>query len=418
MYSSEIIERKLRQALKNGIKYKRLPRERSIEISQQLERLCFNDQGVRLPDGQLSRELNAEEKQFITSERLLCKCDFEYYAVRYHTLTRDPGVGTESGNGVSPLLETQKRVLTLISRREEVCHEEKQKYGHTSGILTYNHKVRQVAITDFWRRVSIHRMLFWPGSRCFAASLSDDAIGELYTRDKLAIDNLPFWLRPEVYPDVKNTELGFEPPLSTRMAYRAENEKVGIGTGTQQDVSHLTEVPLWQYLHRVRYSFLPALPKAISTIHAQEGTSVGKGGYWQEVTEGCRNKRPGFEDWTYIFLPWYLNKLKYRKNPPDNWTPNEHTLKHAELVYRTSPEFCDGKATLPTKDQLYWWETERAMHALNGELSLFLANFPATPEQSFTNWAQGALPVELIESMEMDIRPPMPYELEVNVAVS
>jgi hypothetical protein len=415
MYSSEIIERKLSMAKKNGLLYKRLPRDRSIEISDQLEKLRYDARGIKLPDGQLTRDLNPDEQKFIASERLLCKCDFEYYATRYHHITRDPGVGTDSGVGPTPLLETQKRVLHLIGKREEVCHAEKAKYGHTAGILTYNHKVRQVAVTDFWRRVTMHRMLFWPGTRCFAASLSDEAIGELYKRDKLAIDNLPFWLQPEVYPDVKNTELGFEHPLGTRIDYRAENEKVGIGTGTQQDVSHLTEVPLWQYLKRVRYSFLPALPKAISTIHAQEGTSVGKGGYWHEVTEGCRNRRAGFEDWTYIFLPWYFNKLKYRKNAPDSWTPNEHTVKHAELIARTSPEFNDGVRVRVTKDQLYWWETERALHAQSGELASFLANYPATPEQSFTNWAQGALPVELIEEMEMDVRPPSPYMLEVDV---
>jgi hypothetical protein len=83
------------------------------------------------------------------------------------------------------------------------------------------------------------------------------------------------------------------------------------------------------------------------------------------------------------------------------------------MVERTSPEFNDGVAYHLTRDQLYWWETTRIMHATNGELASFLANYPATPEQSFVNWAQGALPVELIEAMELDIRPSRPYEVEV-----
>lgn len=179
------------------------------------------------------------------------------------------------------------------------------------------------------------------------------------------------------------------------------------------DFSHLTEVPLWQYWHRVKYSFLPSLPKAISTFHVQEGTSAGKGGHWMESSEGCRHRKSGYEDWIYIFLPWYLNKLKYRKNAPDGWEPNDHSLKHAELIQRTSPEFCDGRTILPTKDQLYWWETERELHQRSGELASFLSNYPATPEQSFVNWAQGALPVELIEAMEMDIRVPHLYSVQV-----
>lgn len=413
MYSSEIIERRLFQAKKSGLVFNRLPRDKSIEITARLEKLRYDAKGNKLPNGQLVRDLDAKETAFIASERLLCKADFEYYAVRYHWLDRDPGVGTESGVGPTAFLESQRRVLQLIGNREDVCHAERAKYGHTSGILAYIHKVRQVAVTDLIRRACSHRRLFWPGTRSFAASLSEDAIGELYRRDKLALDNLPFWLQPPVYPDVKNTELGFDHPINSRVVYRAENENVGIGTGTQVDFSHLTEVPLWQYWHRVKYSFLPSLPKAISTFHVQEGTSAGKGGHWMESSEGCRHRKSGYEDWIYIFLPWYLNKLKYRKNAPDGWEPNDHSLKHAELIQRTSPEFCDGRTILPTKDQLYWWETERELHQRSGELASFLSNYPATPEQSFVNWAQGALPVELIEAMEMDIRVPHLYSVQV-----
>jgi hypothetical protein len=413
MYSPEITDKRIWQAKKAGKQINRLPRDKSIEIAAKLERLRFNLKGDKLPNGQLVRDLDQKELAFIASERIICKADAEYYAVRYHHLARDPGVGTQSGVGPTMLLESQRRVLQRLGKREDVCHAEKAKYGHTAGILAYIHKVRQVAVTDLIRRLSLHRMLFWPGTRSFAASLSGEAIGELYTRDKLAIDNLPFWLTPTIYPDVKNTEVGFDHPLVSRCVYRAENESVGIGTGTQQDFSHLTEVPLWSYWERVKYSFLPSLPKAISTFHVQEGTSAGKGGHWQESTEACRHREEGYEDWIYIFLPWYQNHLKYRKNAPDNWTPNEHSLKHADLIQRTSPEFCDGKTVLPTRDQLYWWETERALHQKGGELASFLSNYPATPEQSFVNWAQGALPVELIEEMELDIMIGHPYSVEI-----
>jgi hypothetical protein len=157
------------------------------------------------------------------------------------------------------------------------------------------------------------------------------------------------------------------------------------------------------------------MPKAISTLHIQEATSAGKGGYWQEVTEACRQRKRGYEDWIYMFTPWYINVLKNRANAPANWIPAEHTTKHAELIERTSPEFCDGMTYRPTRDQLYWWESSRAQHAQNGELASFLANYPATPEQSFTNWAKGALPVELIEEMQMAVRPFKTYSVEVAV---
>lgn len=416
MYSPNIIDRRLHAAAKAGLKFQRLPRERSLEISANLEKLRRNSQGEIMPNGALQRPLDQAENEFIESERILCKADFEYYLTRYHAVERDPGVGTESGIGPAKLLESQRKFIRDMGRREEVCHQEFAKHKHTAGILVYAHKCRQVAFTSTAAGAKLHRMLFWPGTRAFAATLKDGpaGTGELYKRDLLAIQNLPFWLYPgDPYPNVKDEEIGFRHPLATRMSYQAENQQTGIGTGTQQDVSHLTEVPLWSYPQRIRYSFVPSIPKALTTLHVQEGTSAGKGGYWQEVSEQCRQRRAGFEDWIYIFVPWWMNSTKYRSNAPDTWIPAEHTVKHAEMVAQTSPEFANGMTIHLSRDQTYWWETTRAMHASNGELASFLANYPATPGQSFTNWAQGALPVELIERMELDARPPRPYEVIV-----
>ena len=416
MYSPNITDRRLFAAQKAGLKFRRLSRDRSLEISGKLEKLRRAQDGTLLPDGQLARPLDAAENEFIESERILCKADFEYYLSRYHALDRDPGVGTESGIGPARLLESQRKFIRDLGKREEVVHAEYAKHKHTAGILVYAHKCRQVAFTATAGAAKLHRMLFWPGTRAFAATLKDGpaGTGELYKRDLTAIQNLPFWLYPgDPYPNVKDEEIGFRAPLSTRMSYQAENQQTGIVTGTQQDVSHLTEVPLWSYPQRIRYSFIPSIPKSIGTLHVQEGTSAGKGGYWQEVSEQCRARRPGFEDWIYIFVPWYLNSTKYVANAPDDWHPEEHTLKHAEMVARTSPEFNNGMTVHLTRNQLYWWQSTRAMHAQNNETASFLANYPATPEQSFTNWAQGALPVELLERMELDVRDPRPYEVHV-----
>lgn len=417
MYSSEIVERRLFQAKKSGAKFNRLPRNTSIEIATNLECLRYGKDKVLLPDNKLARSLDAKEQAFIASERILCKADFSYFLTRYFTIERDPGVGSESGNGPAKLLESQTNFIRRIGKREETCHAEQKKYGHTSGILVYAHKTRQVAYTATCRGVSVHRMVFWPGTRAFAATLKDgpQGTGELYKRDLLAITSLPFWMAPDVYPNVKDQEIGFRSPLDCRLSYQAENQQTGIGTGTQQDISHLTEVPLWSYPERIRYSFYPSLPKALSTFHCQEGTSAGKGGYWEEVSEGCRHKREGYEDWTYIFEPWWRNTTKYRGNPPDDWMPNEHSLKHVALIERTSPEFNEGVVYRPSRDQLFWWERTRAMFAHNGELAAFLANYPATPEQSFTNYAQGALPIELIEEFEMDTRQPVVYGADISV---
>jgi hypothetical protein len=410
MYSTAIVERRLYAARKAGLTYRRLPRADSIEIAGKLERLRHDKHGRPLPEGQLARPVNPDEQAHIDSELSICKCDLEYFFLRYYSLRIDPGVGMGGDQdslkiGPPPeLLESQKRFIHLLGRREEECAEERKKYKFTVGIHAYFHKVRQVAATATARAMTLHRMLFWPGQHCFAASLDEPRVSELFSRDHTAIDRLPFWMKPKMYPDVKDTEIGFESPISTRCVYQAENQQQGrggLGVGMQLDVSHLTEVALWQGPSYIDFSFWPAIPKASTTLHIEESTANGKG-YWQEVTEAARHKKRGFEHWVYAFIPWYFNKMKYRDIVAPNWVPDEHTIRHGALIERTSPEFNDGVVYRPTLEQLYWWESTRASYIRKMALAEFLTNYPATPEQSFQNPQQGALPAELLETMEQD----------------
>lgn len=431
MYSPLITDRRLHAAKKKGLAFQRLPRDKSIEIAAKLERLRYDRENRLLPDGQLARPIDDKERAFIESERIICKCDFEYFFTRFAKLQLDPGVINYEDNagvvesvvegelikiGPPRLLESQREYIRLFGVREEICHEEWKKYHFTLGILAAIHKARQVVATATILGMKLHRMILWPGTRAFCASIDAPRVTELFSRDHLLVDNLPFWLKPKIYPDVKDTELGFESPVSSKCTYQAENQQAGgIGVGTQQDFSHLTEVALWNYPGRIKFSFIPAIPKAITTVHVEESTADVKG-YWYELTEAVRHKKEGYESWIYAFIPWYFNELKYRDIPPVDWEPKPHTLKHAELIERTSPEFCNGKTYHPAKGQLYWWQTERARHIQQGELATFLTNYPATPEQSFQNPSKGALPVELIEEMEADVMMPGAH-FEIDLAI-
>jgi hypothetical protein len=422
MYSPSIIEKRLLAAKKAGLIYKRLPRADSIGRAAEIERLAFDPATQkRLPAGNLVRALKTSEQEFIESERLLCKADFVYFFERYVNISLDSGVGTDGGIGPLQMLESQRRYVSLLGKREEECWQEQAKYGFTTGIKAYFHKARQVLATTTARGMCWHRMFFYAPVRGLFATLDDTAITEVFTkRDHVFLDNLVWWLKPaKLDPDKDNDEIGIPAPISSYMAYRAENAESGFGTGSQNDVSHLTEVALYKYPSRIRYSFLPSLPKSIKTLHIQESTSDGKGNYWHEVTEHARKKDRGYEDWVYAFIPYYMNKAKYRANVPDSWVPEDHTLRHAEMVERTSPEFFDGVTIRPTKGQLYWWESERHAHAQNGELASFLTNYPATPSESFQSPSQGALPVELIEAMMNEaMMPGGVYEYETTGAAN
>lgn len=415
MYSSEIIQRRLHQAKKAGLQFVRLPQDQSIEISLKLEKLRYDSNGSVLAHNQLSRPLDTKEQAFIESERIICKADFHYYAERYHSIGVDTGT-TEDDQTIGPVKfhESQLRLLRALGKREEEVHAEYAKYKFTEGIRVIAHKTRQQYYTAVCRMLCLHRMLFWPGTRALAAALNPKGVGELYKRDKLTLDRLPFWLKPEIYPDVKDEELGFKFPIDSRMMYQAENEKSGLAVGTTMDASHLTEVPLWNFAdYNIGFSLIPAIPKTRQTLHIQEGTSAGAHGYWRDISEACRRKDEGWQSWTYVFIPYWTNRMKYRAIPPPNWMPKKHTQEHIEMVFRTSPEWNDGTPVRISTEQAYWWESTRAQYVERGALGAFLAAFPATPEESFTQWSKGALPTELIEKMSFDERMPHCYGVEV-----
>ncbi len=401
MYSPLVIDKALHHLSTSGIKFKRRPVDQSRAISAKLKAL------VDSKTGQYSRALSPEEKDFIKSETILCRHDFRYFAERYGNIALD----ASTGGGIGPMhfWASQERALELIAKREEEIQAEYEQHGFSDGILTVWAKSRQLGATAIMRLITLHRMLLWRNTRSIAGSLDIDKVHELYVRDKTILENLPTYLAPAIEFDVKDSHISFA-ALKSRLTYQQANQKAGVGTGQQFEISHMTEVALWEWGDRLKFDFLPAVPQAPNVFVAFESTANGRGNFWHTFTEDIRAKHEGFGAWTYIFTPWYIESKKYRRAAPGTWIPNQVTIEHAELVERTSPEYCTSKVVLG-RDQLYWWEQEYQMHKKEGTLHIFLSNYCATPEQSFQHSTRSALPLETIEWMRSTAIMGMPYNL-------
>lgn len=404
MYSPLIVDKTLFNLQKAGHTFKRRDVAQCQEVSRRLKEL------IDAKTSQYKRALTPDERDFMRSETILCRHDFRYFVERYGNIDLDASVG----GGVGPLIywASQERAHALIAAREEEIQHEYEKHGFSDGILTVWHKSRQLGATAFMRLVNAHRMLLWRNTRCVAGSLDIDKIHELYVRDKTVIDNLPPFLSPTIEFDVKDSHIAFE-ALKSRLTYQQANQRAGVGTGQQFDISHMTEVALWEYADRLKFDFLPAVPQSPNVFVAFESTANGRGNFWHEFTEDIRAKHEGFEHWTYIFTPWYIETKKYRRAASDDWRPNQVTIEHAELVTRTSKEYTGRKVEL-TRDQLYWWQTEYQMHKREGTLHIFLSNYCATPEQSFQHSTRSAIPLETVEWMRSTAIPGMPYDAELS----
>jgi hypothetical protein len=305
------------------------------------------------------------------------------------------------------LWEAQEIVMALIAKAEEDIYERIQKAQPIEGIKICDHKSRQLGGTMLKRALDIMRLTTQKYQRAIVASVDEEKLHKIYERDKLIIDNLPWYLRPKVTSDVKDQHIAFGGMMSS-IQYSQANQKGGLGQGEQFDLGHLTEVSSWPSPEIIDLYTKDAFPLGPQTLVVYESTANGCVGWWPDFTERVRHGE--VRGWLYCFIPWYAEPKKYRALPPEGWAPNVHTIAHAEKVKDTSLEFVGKIIDLP-KEQLYWYETEYEGHRRRGLLNLFLTNYAATPEESFQHSGMSAFPTELINDLDLKARWGVPYEV-------
>jgi hypothetical protein len=388
MYSPLVVD-KAQRVIEKGmkLKLKRYSASDSQEIAAYLNSL--------LVDGKLKRPLKTEERTFIQNERLLCQIDFRYFASRYATIALDGAVGL--GIGRPKFWESQELTLALIAKCEEESYALYEAGEPATAICICQHKSRQLGCTMLARMMTDHRIFFWPYTRSMGASVDEPKVqDQLYKRDKVCYENLPWFLRPTLRFDVKNKHLEFT--TGAYVMYQQSNQESGLGQGSQFDISHLTEVASWDYPNVIELDFIPTIPQSPYAFCILESTAQGRGDWWHEFTEKVSMGK--MYGWHYCFWPWYINKSKYRAKPPENWYPSKVTQLHADLVRATSHQYVGHSVEL-SLPQLYWYEMNYQNAREKGELNLWLMNYAATAAQSFQFANVGAFDTELLDEFRM-----------------
>ena len=398
MYSHKVIESNERRLFDElGIRLKRYPVSEVQEIRAHLES-NINEKG------ELRRSFTAWESEFIKNEQLLCAIDFHYFCPRYCLIALDGG-----GVGKLNFAASQRVALERhIGPAEEEMMALWEKHQPVTGLLFYWHKARQLYATALCRALTMHRMITCKDVRALAASVDEDKIMELYDRDKLIYENLPFYLRPETTYDVKGEHVYYN-SLNSRLLYQVGTQKSGMGQGRQFDLHHLTECAFWDEpeLH-IDYVLNPAIPQSVRTLGIRESSANGRGNWWHTETEDARLGRNKL--WRYIFIPYYIIETKNILQPPDDWQPSELSLLHAKMVSERSPEIT-GYCVDLSRPQLYWYEVMRAEAQRKGKLNLFLTNHCATPEESFQHTNISAFSPELLNELRLKTKVGVPFEV-------
>lgn len=406
MYHPNVIGRQLHKLRSKGYKIQAHPVEKCVEMTEKIV-------AARGEDGKLKRVLTREERDFIFNEHVMTQIDFRYWAERYPVIELD---GIEGGGvGRMKFWESQQILLDVIAKLQWEQWEQADKGYPVDGILIADHKARQVGHTEVCRLLMIHRMTRLKNQRCAGISVDEEKVGELYRRDKMVFKSLPFFLTPGMRFDVKNEHLEFSTDSFT--LYYQSNKQTSLGQGKQFDGAHLTELSEYLYPLRIELDFFPTLPQNQNTLCVLESRANGRGGpgkWWFDFSESVRRGRK--QRWRYCFIPWYAEPKKYRRMPPENWSPSEISELHAKLVYDTSPEFVGKNVTL-ARENLYWWESTRQEYVDAGNLHIFLTNYCATPEESFQHSGRSVFPADYLHEMRTKCGPLNPRAFAGKYAV-
>jgi hypothetical protein len=406
MYNESVVERetaKLEQRL--GIRLIRYDRDYSLDVEEHLINKCarMKQQNPNITPEQAIQQCTAEERAFIRNERLLCSLDFRYWT-RYAQLLPDAAVSDGSLMRFEPW-ESQAIILDEMARIEGIQYDRAMRGEPQDGVLIAVPKARQEGISLLAAMVDMHRVSTNPFTFAIRGTENEEKRLNLYERDIRIHSNLPFYLQPErTSPDIQGERLSFG-AMDCKMVYQDYMQEGSLAAGEQYPVGHMSELAQGNqaYVEKLcTLDYFPAIPRSWRSCHLLESTPAGMGGFWHPF---IMDEYRGAGRWRVKFIPWYTLEFKYSAFAPADWMPSQTALDHAEKVAATSHEYLGRQVTL-TRNQLYWWETERESARRKGKLVYFLTNYPATLEESFQTLNTSIFDPETIDFYNMMIRDP------------
>lgn len=403
MYSPTVINAKLNRlidaerarAILEGRLFPPLVHGRPVrEVREWTDRLAEAAPDSSSP---LTRDLSPEELAFITSERLVCRCDFTYWAERY--------VRIQSGGFQSiPFIpnSTQRLILNRFAKVEEQIWSGEREDGLLADML----KARQLGGSTLAELCIVHRATLTANRRALVASdVPRPGALNLLTMFTTALDSLPWFMRPSVTQRVESfpglLQFGHKSMVEFA-ASKSTRGKTGqrgqLGRSGTYSLLHLSELSTWENPSQIDSALMPAVPEPEPEVFALfESTAKGENSWWQRHWNLSKS---GSTRFVPIFIPWYAEPQKYRRRPPVTWSPSPSTQAHAEKVWQTSARWMEGRRVRLTPDQMYWYETRRAQYEANHELSVFLEEFPADDEEAFQATSNAVFSASVIQKIK------------------
>lgn len=396
MYSQKVVahrreafEKKLKRELKEFT-----PSQCEAMVARLAE--CRNDKDEEV------RKPTEEEVKFIKNELYMTKLSFTYWAERYAWIS-DKGIGIRR---MYPLLESQNLILAEFGRQEE-----ESVFGEREdGILSLLLKARQLGGSTLAQACLTHRVTTQDNINGLTGSDVPDSSGYLYGMFERILDNLPWWLKPEVssrsstFPQEIEFDGGSVVWTGAGKSVRGTVGKRGqLARGKTIGICHLSELSTWEDTEQINSSLMPTLHANPRLFVCFESTAKGRNNWWHRQWEASMK---GIGRFTPIFIPWYAEEKQYRKTPPVDWVPAESTLLHAKHCEATGQRWVRRKVRL-TRQQLYWYEETRKVFESEERLSDFFEEYAADPESAFQFSGRSIFNSAVLERIANQMRQPV-----------
>lgn len=395
----QTVEAHLTKALPQGLREFTPPEVQEYRFRM---RDLFDKKGVR------TRSLLPDEQRFILNEQILSKIDYRYFAERYSTCN----LSGQTLGPLFPLWESQELILQKLGEIEW----ERYQSNYPDGVIANVLKARQLGASSLIESIVAHRIVTHSHTVGLIASDVPDNSNYLYDMFERVIDNLPWYMLPSTTERVKNDEMVFGTgsrlmmgaSKSTRGADKSESGQGGkkgqIGRGKTPSIVHLSELATWTNPSQIDTSLEPGIPYSPMTFWVKESTAQGRGPHnWWYMD--WQNAKSGKSRSAAIFIPWYIERSKYRLPYPTGWVPSGETLAHARRIEENSPRWTGGKVYRCSKEQLYWYERKRAEQTAKDQLEEFLQEYPADDEEAFQMSGKSVFGILIRERVKMQARP-------------
>jgi hypothetical protein len=325
--------------------------------------------------------LKPDEIQFIRNERILCRCDFSYWFLKYCYIKN------EEDRVVHPLPWISQQIfLDILSEMEAD--------GFEVAVLLL--KARQLGMSAVIARILLHGVIWFPNVNAFMASADETKTNLLFDMADFTLAHLPFWMQPgeKFRREGKLLELH----NGSRITLQHGQQNIGIGRGTTPTLAHISEVAEFDNPEDlIDSSLLRAMHPSARTKIFLEGTAKGMNNWWHHTwldsKSGWLDRRSRLRP---LFLPWFVGglypkEIDLRKRPvpadyPLRMAPwaEQHAKMAREYVLKTDYllKRLGSNWQMPI-EQIWYYECERETAIRKNKLNKFLQEMPANDDEAF-----------------------------------